>query len=209
MGALKLVTAPSANPITLAEAKTYLRVDDTAEDGLIDAIIAAATNTVENYVSRKLMPQTWDYFLDCFPVNEKSQWWDGTREGKVSEMFSQKRHIEMPLYPLQSVTYLKTYDEASSAYTMSTSDYFVDTASEPSRLSLLNQAVWPTTTLRVVNGVQIRCVVGYASSIAVPRPLKQAILDIMTGLYECRGEGEAKISGIALSLMNPYRIVRV
>ena len=34
--------------VTLAEAKTYLRVDGTTEDDLITKLIGSATSTVEN-----------------------------------------------------------------------------------------------------------------------------------------------------------------
>jgi hypothetical protein len=208
MSALKLVTAPATDPITLAEAKSFLRVDSTDEDTLITTLIGVATSAVENFTGRKLISQTWDYFLDRFPTHG-TQWWDGVREGALSEFITCKRFIELPLYPLVSLTYLKTYDEANSEYTMTASDYFVDTNTEPSRVALANYAQWPSTVLRNSSAIQIRCVVGYADADAVPKPLKQAILDILTGLYECRGEGEAKISKMAQALMTPYRVVRV
>jgi len=43
----KVSTAPASEPITLAEAKLYLRVDTTADDALITALITAARETVE------------------------------------------------------------------------------------------------------------------------------------------------------------------
>jgi len=209
MGSLKLVTAALANPVSLAEAKLFLRIDTSVEDMLVDNLITASTLTVERYTNRKLMTQTWDYFLDGFPSRSKSQWWDGTRDGKISEMFSVLSFISIPLYPLQSVTYLKTYDLDGTAVTMSASEHYVDTASEPSRLGLIANANWPTTFLRSINGVQIRAIAGYGSSINVPRPLKQAILDIAAGMYECRGEAEAQISKMAMALMAPYRVTRI
>ena len=63
----KVSTAPSSEPITLAEAKLYLRVDTTADDALITALITAARETVERYTSRALVTQTITQVLDCFP----------------------------------------------------------------------------------------------------------------------------------------------
>ena len=42
-----LLAGPAIEPVTLAEAKAFLRVDDTAEDGLITTLIAAARLHVE------------------------------------------------------------------------------------------------------------------------------------------------------------------
>ena len=57
-----LVTAPTAQPISLADAKLHLRVDGEDEDGLIQAQIEAATAYLDGYtgiLGRCLMPQTW------------------------------------------------------------------------------------------------------------------------------------------------------
>ena len=40
--------------VTLAEAKTYLRVDSTTEDDLITRLIESATTTVENVLRQPL-----------------------------------------------------------------------------------------------------------------------------------------------------------
>ncbi|WP_303231299.1 head-tail connector protein [Limosilactobacillus oris] len=40
--------------VTLAEAKTYLRVDGTTEDDLITKLIGSATSTVENVLRQPL-----------------------------------------------------------------------------------------------------------------------------------------------------------
>ncbi|HJA47637.1 MAG TPA: head-tail connector protein [Candidatus Limosilactobacillus excrementigallinarum] len=40
--------------VTLAEAKTYLRVDSTTEDDLITRLIGSATTTVENVLRQPL-----------------------------------------------------------------------------------------------------------------------------------------------------------
>jgi len=209
MGALKLVTAPASNPVTLAEAKLFLRVDHTADDSLINALIPTATAVVENYTNRKLISQTWDYFLDSFPMSKNQPWWEGVREGKLSELISVARFINIPLTPVSAVSYLKTFDDSDAEYTMDAASYQVDTASEPARLALRMNSVWPTTVLRPVNGIAIRCVVGYASASAVPAPLKQALLDVLTQMYQCRGEYDGQISKIAMSLMTPYRTVRL
>ena len=62
-----LVTAPAAEPLTLAEAKLHLRVDDTADDALIGALITAARQHAEHDTRRALVTQTWKLALDASP----------------------------------------------------------------------------------------------------------------------------------------------
>lgn len=64
---LRLVTGPATMPITLAEAKTHLRVDSTDEDALITAMIASATEHAETFTGRRLIDQTLDYVAEGFP----------------------------------------------------------------------------------------------------------------------------------------------
>ena len=59
--ALRLVTAPDSEPVTLAQAKTFLRIDSTADDDTVTTAIAAARQHAETYLRTALLPQVWDY----------------------------------------------------------------------------------------------------------------------------------------------------
>lgn len=210
---LKLVTAPAAEPVLLDDVKTFLRIDTTADDDMLDGFIAAATRIIEKYLKRKLITQTWDLFMDCFPKEYRfDSLQEGVTEGKLSEYLHGFDEIKIPLFPLQSVTYLKTFDDDDAEYTMSNTEYQVDTVSEPGRIALRNDSTWPTTVLRPLNGVQIRFVCGYGSSGAdVPNELRQAIMQTVGYFYSNRGcsETEDSIPKSALALMQAYRVFRI
>jgi hypothetical protein len=60
-----LIAGPGEEPVSLAEAKAFARVDGTDEDALISALIAAARLHVESLTGRALVMQTWRLVLNC------------------------------------------------------------------------------------------------------------------------------------------------
>ena len=72
------ISAPAAEPVTLAEAKAHLRVVDAVEDTLISGLIKAAREEVEAATGLALISQNWRLYLDCWPpsglVRPNSRW---------------------------------------------------------------------------------------------------------------------------------------
>lgn len=162
---VKLITAPAAEPVTLAEAKAQCRVDIDTDDTLIGNLIVAAREYCEMHDWRVFMPQTWELYLDAWPSTNA---------------------IEIPKSPLQSVTFFQYTDEDGNTATLASSQYLVDTVSDPGWLMLKSAYSWPSVTLQDVNGIAIRFVAGYASAADVPRRAKQAMLLLVGHWYENR-----------------------
>lgn len=162
---LSLVTAPGTEPITRTEAKLHLRVDHTADDSLIDALITAARRQVEIHTGRALVTQTWDLTFDCWPCGDA---------------------IDIPLPPLQSVTSVTYYDTADAATVWSSANYQVVIDGVRGRLVLAYGKVWPAVTLRPAAGVVVRFVAGYGAAAAVPEDVKAAIKLWLGHLYANR-----------------------
>jgi len=59
--ALRLVTPPTSEPLTLAQAKSFLRIEHTADDDAITRSISSARTFAEHYLRLALLPQTWEY----------------------------------------------------------------------------------------------------------------------------------------------------
>jgi uncharacterized phiE125 gp8 family phage protein len=193
--ALTLVTGPAAEPVSVSEAKSHLRVDIADDDTLIGTLITAARVHVEQHVKRALVSQTWDLVLNRFPPGPE---------------------IRLPLPPLASVTSISYTDEDGGAGVVSSSDYVVDTDREPGRVVLKNGKAWPAVILREAAGVRVRFVAGYGAAAAVPVPIKQAILLLVGTLYENR-EDTLVAQGVTVmripfgveALLMPYRVIRV
>lgn len=133
-----LVTSPAILPVSRAEAKEHLNITHSNDDRLIDRIIGAATAWAEQYLFRKLITQTWKYYLDAWP----------------DEIF-------LPFGDLQSVTHIKYTDTDELQTTLSTDYYDVDTVSIPGRIRLAYGQSWPSTALYPTNPIEIQFVTGY------------------------------------------------
>lgn len=166
--ALSLVTGPTTEPVTLADAKSHLRIDTTDEDAYLSALIKAAREKLEQDMRRAFVQQIWEMFMDCFPDE-----------------------ITIPLPPLVSVTSVKYLDTAGTEQTLATSEYVVDAKSEPGRIALAYGKSWPSTR-DTVNAVTVRFVAGYGAAGAtnseqkVPDGIRHAVKFLVAHWYENR-----------------------
>lgn len=167
--ALKLITAATTYPVTLADAKLHCKVDDVADDALITAMITSATELAEQELGRALMAQTWEVTLDSFPDA-----------------------FELTRVPVQSVTSVKYYDTTGTLQTLSGSLYSVDTADGDgfAYVTPAYNTSWPETRDQI-NAVSVRYVSGYTDAAAVPEPIKAWIKLMVAAMYENR-EAEAQ-----------------
>ena len=62
-----LLSGPSVEPVTLTEAKLFLRVEHDDDDDLIAALIAGSRIHVEAQTRRALISQTWRLTRDAWP----------------------------------------------------------------------------------------------------------------------------------------------
>lgn len=214
---LTLTAGPAQLPVTLGQVKAHLRLEDdfTIDDAPVMTLARTATEACERFTGRALITQTWTQFRDAWPVGRSSRtgsdWWDGVREGAISEIPPARRVLELPKPPLQSVIHIKTYDDADQATTYAVANYFVDSASDPGRIVLRDGAATPAPT-RAANGLEVQIVAGYGDDPGnVPEQLRQGILMLTAHLYENRADvpDEAvKVSGAAV-LWRTYRVHRL
>lgn len=182
MGGIVQTVAPAGEPVTLAEAKAWLRVDSNDEDVLIMALIEAARGHVETFTNRSLITQQLELSFDAFP--NSSRWVDGGfRQTKGG--FSCGREIALPRAPLQSVQSVKYYDEDGALQTFASAGYHVDTRSQPGRIILHEDYDWPDVDTRP-NAVVIAYTAGYGTPSAVPQGLRTALRFMVSHWFENR-----------------------
>jgi uncharacterized phiE125 gp8 family phage protein len=189
---LKIITAPITEPVSLAEAKLHLRVTTDTDNTLITSLISSARQHCENITCRALASATFELVMDTFP--EK---------------------IVLPMSPVESVTSKKYTDSDGIDTTLAATEYILYT-SEPAVVIPDYDVSWPSFTEYPLGAVKVRYVAGYRAastdaSLHIPEAIKQAILLIISTLYENReniviGQTIANIPMGAEALLQPFRI---
>lgn len=143
MLSLKLITAPTIEPVTIEEVKSHTHItSDASEDANIARWIATARKLAEDFQRRAYIRQTWELSFDRFPALP----------------------LDIPRPPLINIVSLKYYDSANVEYNYDLSNLIIDVSSEPGRISLQYSLTWPTVVLRPIDAVKIRYDCGYSST---------------------------------------------
>jgi uncharacterized phiE125 gp8 family phage protein len=185
-----LTTPPATEPVTLAEAKAWLRIDDSVEDALLGRLVTAARRHVEAMTGLALITQGWSHFLDEWP---------------------DRRSVRLPLAPVIAIDDVRVYGEDDEALTIDAAHYFADTAGCPARLVLRSDRIWPPPG-RKANGIEIKITAGFGEAPSdVPEDLRAAILRLIASWFERRGDEHiAALPPLDIGmLLQPFRELRL
>lgn len=220
---VRLVTPPASEPLTLAEAKAHLRLDTALDDDYVTSLIAGARHYVEQVSWRGVLPQTWELVLPGFLGADRFELGDSSRRNfslpvgyewsSVDRGYRFLDYLELPRGETSSLTSVKYIDPDGVQQTLDPSVTSLDNITMPARLRLAYGQSWPMTRDQW-DAVRIQYVVGWASASAVPMPVKQAMLLIISQLYENRTPEVAtralqKVDFSVDALLQPYRLVRL
>lgn len=187
---LRVVTKPTVEPVTLAEAKAHCRVDATADDAYIATLIQTAREWVESYLDRQLIHTELEMSLEEFPESDEE--------------------IDLPRPPMATaagktavaVTYtLSTQATASLA----SNTFRIDRHATPGRIYPLYGQNWPADRLDDENAILVRWWAGYGpSGTDVPAPIRHAILMLVGHWYD--GSRQAAVSTGAVPQDVPFGV---
>lgn len=185
-----LLSAPAIEPVTLDEAKLFLRVEHADDDALISALIAAARMRIEAAARRALITQSWRLVRDAWPA-----------DGRFSVLPA----------PLRAILAVRVFDTSGIAQSIDLGAFAADTASAPAAIAFMPWSL--TRPGRAVAGIEVDIEAGYGATPAdVPEPLRQAIRLLTAHWYENRNLSTTNAEGTALpqsisALIAPYRVV--
>jgi len=120
----KVIAGPAKEPLSLEEAKRFLRITTDGEDDVVLSLVAAARKRVERGTELALITQTVEAKVDGF--------W-----GCYA--------LELPMPPLQEVLSVKYLDVDGVLQTLDPTTYKVSTHRRPGRVWLAYGKSWPAT----------------------------------------------------------------
>jgi len=188
--------SPQLEPLTLAQAKAYLRITGTDQDTVIARQIAAARAWAEAFMHRALISQTWDVVLDGFATP-----------------------IELPLGRTLSVAYVAYTDadgvvqtlEGTSSSPVGT-DYQEDlTGTDGGLIVPPRNGAWPAVDSQSPAPVRVRFSAGYgATAASIPQDIVSAIEFRLADLFESRGQQDLRSgwTAVAENFLRPHVVRR-
>lgn len=190
------VIMPASEPVSIDEAKLYLRVTGSNEDTIISDLIAVARISAENVLKKSLITQSWKLSIDGqWPVFSPS-----IKDAQVAATLSDDDNrnnsiVRLPMGPVTSVTSVVAFQQDGSNQALATSNYFLNAPK--------NELIFidPPAALRLENTY----VAGYGDASSVPKPIKLGILTHIASLYDNRGDGNLPKQSV--ELYQPFREV--
>lgn len=187
--AVVTVVSPAVMPVSLEEAKAWLRVDHADEDQLIGRLIGAAVAAVEADTRTRLITQVVELRAASFA------------------------HIAAPrIGPVQEATSLFYIDPSGLDQLLDDSMWRLTGGALAPRIELVDGQYWPDTARRG-DAVRLELVVGYGDTgEEVPENVRLAIQLLVTQWYDNRDQtskfaGDQVRERAALaSLLSPYTL---
>jgi uncharacterized phiE125 gp8 family phage protein len=186
-----LLTPPAVEPLSLAEAKAFLRIEHDDDDDVIAALIAGARIHVEAQSRRALIAQSWRLVRDAWPA-----------DGRIAVLPA----------PLVALTAARVWRLDGTTQAIDVDMFTVDVATAPGVLSFAAGAL--PSPGRVFAGIELDIEAGYGEAATdVPEPLRQAIRVLVSHWYENRGlvaaagGGAATLPQSVAALISPYRVL--
>jgi len=172
---LRFLVPPSVEPIHLAEAKLFLRVDHVDEDSLIEGLIRRARQRCESWLEAQLIDATWELKLDEFPS-------ETSPSSRLSSL--EQLSIVVPRVPLVSVSSISYVDSNGATQTLAASVYQVAPHRLPGLIGQAFNQFWPVARLQL-DAVTVTFLAGYATPLTA-----NAATDVLTATGRSFSNGD-------------------
>lgn len=174
MAGLRLVTAPTIEPVTLDEVKAHIRESGDESDPLLQIYVQASREYAEAATGLALLTQTWEATFDR---DWPGRWWDGNAY----------QRIWLPKPPLQSVSSVQYIDpNDGSTKTLDPSQYQVVKLPLVSYIEpAYGVGSWPSVRDQP-DTITVQFIAGYTAAALVPAKIRLAALMMAAHAYATR-----------------------
>lgn len=183
-----LLAGPAAEPLSLADAKAFLRVAHDDDDAVIAALIAAARSQIEAMTRCALLTQSWRLVLDRWPD-----------DGRVRLRFG----------PLRELAAVRVYDGAGHTSAIDPAGFAIDAAA-----GIIAAPCWSLPLPgRSLAGIELDLALGFGPLPSdVPELLRHALRTLVAHWYENRGlaaigASVALLPGSVAAMIASYRVL--
>ncbi|GIV51702.1 MAG: hypothetical protein KatS3mg038_2223 [Candidatus Kapaibacterium sp.] len=166
----RALTQPAFEPVTLQEAKQYLRVTHTHDDTTILHLIRAAREEIERSTQHGAGRRDWIVTGRSFQ--------------DLSLLTDERTIILLPA-PVIAISEIK-YRTGGVSVVLPSTEYRLDTSTQPAALMPAYGKEWPASD-DDEDSVAIKFSVGYATIDEIPPAYKQAVLMLVEQSYIERG----------------------
>lgn len=183
---IKVKTPATLSIMTVAEAKTHLRIDHTYDDDYITALIEVATEYIQEYTNT---------FLLTTVIEQYSDTWEGSQY-----------LLKSPYADIDSIGY---FDSNNTFTIWAQTEYVISKYGAPVRVGLNQDKSYPTLANRL-DAVKVAYTVGYSAADKIPKPLIQAAKLLVATYYENReetiiGKIASVVPNTVKRLLNTYK----
>jgi len=172
---LARTSAPASLPVSVAEARTRLRLEDSTTDDEVTRLLAVATRQVEQVTGRALITQEWQLTAPRFSASPLG-----------SMCYQATAPLALPKPPLLSVEQVEYLDPQGDWQTLDEAQYEVDTSTLQGHIRPAFNCVWPAIAVHPV-AVRISYTAGYGAAADVEPDIVMAIL-LLAGHYDLNRE---------------------
>jgi uncharacterized phiE125 gp8 family phage protein len=182
-----LLTPPAIEPLSLADAKTFLRVEHDDDDAVIAGLIAAARGQIEALTRRALIVQSWRVTLDRWPRD---------------------RRLSLRIAPLRAVLAARLFDAQGSAQPLDAASFGIDAAA-----SIVLAPPGLPRPGRAAGGIALDLELGFGPAAEdVPELLRHALRTLVAHWYDNRGlaaigQSVALLPGSVAAMIASYRVL--
>jgi len=174
------------SPLSLTEAKSFMKVSSSSDDTIIEGIINSATEWGQKYTGREFTNNIWLLFLDYFPSR-----------------------ITLNRDPVDSITSVKhLVSDVNTA--VDSSIYYLKKETQKSEIVLLENNEWPTNTDEREQAIEVEFITeSYYCKEEILNSLKRHVSYLYSNRGDCADTKDAADSSGVTFMYDQFRISRV